>query len=60
MFGLITIVAVSILLPLAESMQFTLDSTADPYVSIPASMAILYACLLLVSMAFLAFDLQRE
>ena len=41
-------------------MQFTHDSTADPYISIPASMAILYACLLLVSMAFLASDLQRE
>ena len=60
LFGLLTIVAVSILLPLAESMQFTHDSTADPYISIPASMAILYACLLLVSMAFLASDLQRE
>ena len=60
LFGLLTIVAVSILLPLAESMQFMHDSSADPYIGISAFMAMFYVGLLLGFMAFLASDLQRE
>ena len=59
-FSLSAIITASVLLQQAESMQFAHDSSADPYISISAYMAMLYVILLLVSMAFLSSDLQRE
>ena len=60
LYGLTSIVAISVLLPLAGAMQFMRDSSADPYISIPTDMAIIYFCLPLGLMGFLASDLQRE